>query len=324
MRLLNLIGMGKAIVMHRLGINTPVNVMWRITNQCNSHCSYCGIWKKKQKELTTAQILKIMEEMKGLGTQRIGFVGGEALLRKDFGKILGRARQHGFYTTLVSNGCLVPDNMPVLRKLDCLVISFDGRKKNHDRGRMKGSYENVIRAFGACKNNKIRVLTNTVLNRHNLKDIDFVLDTVKSYGFCATFNLLQGGEYPKNSDYRKALRHLLKRKESGAPIVLSKKAIRFLLRWPDYSKCMTDKGVKGFRCYAGELIYNIDTDGKIAACDIMTHARENPSAAELGLKEAMRLVRKDCKACTCAHVIEYNYMFSLSPSVIRDWARAVF
>ena len=108
--------------------------------------------------------------------------------------------------------------------------------------------------------------------------------------------------------------------------MLSKRAMRYLRKWPDYKRFMTKKKVKGFRCWAGELIYNIDTDGKIAACDIMTHVKQdNPSCVELGLKKAIRKVSKDgCKACTCAHVIEYNYMFSFRPDVIFDWSKLVY
>jgi len=80
----------------------------------------------------------------------------------------------------------------------------------------------------------------------------------------------------------------------------------------------------GFKCWAGQLIFNIDTDGRIAACDIMSHIKnDNPDCVKLGLKAAIKEVSKNgCQACTCAHVIEYNYMFSFYPDVIIDWLKA--
>ena len=328
MKLLNTINTAKSVLLaHLLNKKTPINIMWRITNKCNSRCSYCGIWKKKQKELTTKQIFSLINEMKKCGTQRIGFVGGEAFLRDDFEQIVDYVKSKGIYTTLVSNGCFVPKNMKIVKKLDYLVLSFDGKKENHEKGRIKGSFDKVIKAFNACKKNNVKVLTNTVLNKYNLTDIDYILDSAKKYGFKCTFNLLQGGGdvYPSNEEYRRAINHLIKRKKQGAPIVLSIKAMKFLRKWPDYRKFMAKKEVKGFKCWAGQLIFNIDTDGKIAACDIMTHIlKNNPNCVKLGFEKAYKLVSKnECKACTCSHVIEYNYMFSLSPSVIFDWGKIV-
>ena len=42
-------------------------------------------------------------------------------------------------------------------------------------------------------------------------------------------------------------------------------------------------------------------------------------------QKAFKSIKKHgCKACTCSHVIEYNYMFSLNLSVIIDWGRLIF
>jgi len=324
----NVLKIGKGIVLaHLFNKKTPINIMWRITNKCNSKCSYCGIWKKKQKELTTGQIFSLIDEMVKCGTQRIGFVGGEALLRNDFEQIVDYVKKKGIYVTLVSNGCLVPSNMDIVRKLDYLVLSFDGKKENHEKGRIKGSFDNIIKSFEICKKNNIKILTNTVLNKYNLDDVDYILDTAKKYGFTCTFNLLQGESdcYPSGEEYRRTMAHLIKRKKEGAPIVLSLKVMNFLKNWQDYKKFVTKTKVQGFKCWAGKLIFNIDTDGKIAACDILTHMKKNnPSCVRLGFKNAYGSVKTDgCKACTCAHVIEYNYMFSLKPKVILGWGKLI-
>lgn len=315
--------MAKGLMIGRLfKKRVPINVMWRITNRCNAKCSYCYIRKQKKKELSTEQIFSIIDGLDSLGCARIGFVGGEAFIREDFGRIVDYVKSKGIYLTLVSNGLLVQKNMDIVKKLDCLVLSFDGRKENHEKGRKGGSYHGLMRTFEICRKNRISVLTNTVLNKFNLEDIPFILDTATEFGFDCTFNVLQGGDCPSNSDYREALKTLLKHKKAGAPIVLSEKTIQFLINWPNYAKFRLNKG-KGFTCWAGHLLYNIDTDGKIAACDIMTHIRENPSVLE-GLERAINAVDKGrCKVCTCAHVIEYNHMFSLRPEVISSWLRIV-
>lgn len=325
----NVFEIGKAVLLaHILDKKTPVNVMWRLTNKCNLKCHYCKIWKKKRKELTTEQILSLIDQMAQCRTQRIGFVGGEALLRNDFEEIVDYVKKQGIYVTLVSNGLLISDNIDIIKKLDCLILSFDGRKQNHERGRMKGSYEKLMSAFDACKRNNIKVVTLTVLNKYNLQDIDYVLDTVREFGFRSTFHVLQGNNdcYPTDDEYRNALNYLIRQKKRGAPIVVSTKTLKFLMRWPNFKRFVTKKRIGCLTCRAGQLIFNIDTDGKIAACDIMTHVlNDNPNCVELGFKKALQLVRKnDCKACTCAQMIDYHYMFSLSPSVIFGWMKLIF
>ena len=307
---------------------TPINVMWRITNRCNSQCSYCGIWKRKQKELTTEEIISLIDQMAQCGTQRIGFVGGEAFLREDFEQIVDHVKCKGIYVTLVSNGILVPKNMHIVKKLDYLALSFDGRKTNHERGRSKGSFDGVMKAFNACKKNNIKVLTITVLNKYNLGDIDYVLSVAQQYCLMCNFHVLLGGEdcYPTDDQYRKAFDYLIKKKKEGAPILLSSKAMRFLREWPDYKKFVTKREIKGYKCWAGKLIFNVDSDGTIAGCDILTHiVKNNPSCIKLGFEKAYKSVKTyGCEACTCAPFIEYNYMFSLRPSVILDWGKIIF
>jgi len=219
MRIRKALDMAGTVVHARLfNRKKPINIMWRLTNKCNSKCSYCHIYSRKQKELTTEKVLKIIDQMKELGTQRIGFVGGEVLLRKDFELILDYVQNKGIYTTLVSNGHIVPENINIIKKLDCLVLSFDGRKRNHENGRMKGSYAHLFRAFKSCKNNNIKVLTNTVLSRYNLEDIDYILEIAGKYGFNCTFNVLQGGDcYPSNEDYQRTFDHLIARKKKRSP-----------------------------------------------------------------------------------------------------------
>ncbi|MFW9877257.1 MAG: radical SAM protein [Candidatus Thorarchaeota archaeon] len=329
MKLLNLVNFGKAILFaHLFNKKTPINIMWRITNKCNSKCSYCVIWKKKQKELSTKQILSLIDQMAKCGTQRIGFVGGEAFLRKDFGQIVDYVKSKGIYVTLVSNGCLVPQNIDIVKKLDYLVLSFDGKKENHEKGRQKGLFDKLIKAFEVCKKNKIKFLTITVLNKYNIKDIDYILDTAKKYRFKCNFHVLQGisNYYPKNKEYKKAIDYLIKKKKQGAPIALSLKTLKFLKNWSDYKKFITKNKIKGFKCWAGKLLFNIDTNGRIAGCDIHSYIyKDNPNCIEIGFEKAYKAIKThDCKACTCPPVIDYNYMFSLKPSVIFNWGKIIF
>jgi len=329
MKAKNILGAAKALCLaYTIRKKTPLNVMWRITNRCNSKCKYCVIRDRKMRELPTSGILNLINQMSKAGTQRIGFVGGEALLREDFGQIIEHAKKKGIYVTLVSNGYLIPEKIQLVKNLDCLILSLDGKKINHERDREPGAYEKAIAALESASKEKINVLTNTVLTKYNLKDIQFILETAQRYGFKSTFNLLQGAPemLPSKEGYRKAIREVIESKKKGMPVVLSFKTLHMLEEWGDYAKPLSCTPIKGFKCWAGKLIFNIDTDGSIAPCDIISNIKSNnPNCADIGLKKAIDSMHEpDCKACTCAHVLEYNHIFSLSLPVIHDWAKVVF
>lgn len=329
MNIKNILGMAKAVFLaHFMGKRTPVNVMWRITNKCNSKCKYCMIRDRDQRELSTYEILNLIDQMAECGTLRIGFVGGEALLRKDFGKILDYVKKKNIYITLVSNGYLIPKKIDLIRKLDCLILSFDGKKLNHERDREIGAYEKVMNAIKTVSKEDINLLTNTVLTKYNLDDLDFILETAREYVFKCTFNLLQGAYdmLPENKKYRETIQRLIDAKKKGMPIVLSFKTLNLLKKWKDYKEFISLDPMENFRCWAGKLIFNINTDGSIAPCDILSNLKKNhPNCVKLGLKKAISVMEQPrCKSCTCTHVLEYNHIFSLSFPVIWDWSKVIF
>jgi len=306
----------------------PLNVMWRLTDRCNSECDYCYIRNQSRKELDTDQVLHIVDELHSLGVFRIGLVGGEVFIREDIEKIVDHILKKNILLTIVSNGSFVPEYENIVKKINCLVLSFDGAKKSHERGRQKGSFNKLMTAFDYCRNEQINVLTITVLNRYNLNDLDFIINTVSEYGFKCNFHLLQAGpeHYPANEEYRTSIDRLITRKKAGAPIVCSLKTLKMLRNWDNYSYFVSNEPNGNYKCLAGELVFNIDTDGSMSACDIRSYNEEQkPNVVRHGVKEAIeRVSRNDCHACTCVPVIEYSNLFALSPSTIINWLRLVY
>jgi len=138
--------------------------------------------------------------------------------------------------------------------------------------------------------------------------------------------LIQGAPniMPCSAEYKAAIKSLIKQKLKGKPIVLSVKTLNILENWEDYAQFVSTKPIKGFECWAGRLICNIDTDGRIAPCDILSHTRKDndkPDCVRLGFGRAFAAMKQpECKACTCAHIIEYNNLFSLHLPTIASWA----
>ena len=324
MHLKNKLRSGMAI----LGANlfnrkVPINVMWRITNKCTGRCNYCRIPLRKQKELSTQQIIRVIQQMVRAGTQRIGLVGGEPLCREDIGAIVQFLKKNNMYVTLVSNGVYVKRKLQEIIGIDYLILSLDGDRKTHEKNRPQGSYKIVINAIKAAKK-RIPIMTNTVLNKDNEDAIDFILDLSKKYGFIPHFNVLQGvpSLIPKDN-YHSCIQKLKLRKKQGYAIANSEALLDYYLSWGDFSHYTSSCRSSKFPvCFAGRLFCNIDTDGTLGPCDL--HWNVGLNVQEVGFRKAFLALRPmDCKACTCANLVDYNYIYSINAKVIMEWLRIV-
>ena len=94
----------------------PLSCQWEITCRCNLRCVMCytdcfNRTDKIREELTTDQILRIMDELADAGCLELCLTGGEPLARPDFFDLYEHAIEKGFLITLFSNGTLITDTV---------------------------------------------------------------------------------------------------------------------------------------------------------------------------------------------------------------------
>jgi MoaA/NifB/PqqE/SkfB family radical SAM enzyme len=304
-------------------VKTPLNVMWNITNKCNAQCTYCRQPFRLQRELSTRQVFQIIDQMVAAGTQRIGFVGGEPLCRKDIGAIIGYCKEKNLYVTLVSNGAFVRDRISGLKKLDYLILSLDGDKKTHEKNRPVGSYDEVLKAIKVARK-YVPLMTNTVLSRTSQNSIDFILDLSRKYSFIPHFNVIQGmSSHIPSDNYHACITKLILRKKHGYMIANSFRLLQYYASWDNFKvyRSYQRKFIFPY-CWAGKLFCNIDVSGRIGHCILRSYTGAH--VLKSGFKDAFnRLKEIKCRSCTCANLVEYNYMFSLDIGVILDWIKII-
>lgn len=325
MKLKNLINTGKAVLLANLfGKSTPINVKFKITSRCNSNCTYC-LTEKNRKELTTDEVLDLIDQMAKEGTQRIGFFGGEALLREDLGKIIDFCNEKSLYTTIQTNGYLVPQRIDVIKKLNCLILSFDGPRKAHDANRGKGTYDKVMKAIKISVN-YVPVITHTTITKQNIGHIDYILEIAKKYGISATFCpiFFNNSLLPSNSELKQAIKKLMIMKKNGYPVLVSNQVLKYWLHWKEFSVPYANKKRKEDpECWAGKLYCEIESDGTIAGCDWKSKS-SRVNVQDHGFKEAFQsLGNHKCKACLRPWTLEYNFMYSLNLGVIWNWLKFI-
>jgi uncharacterized radical SAM superfamily Fe-S cluster-containing enzyme len=87
-----------------------VTIVWNLTNRCNLNCLHChqdSSPTSSERELTTSQAFKVIDNMNDAGVAILTFSGGEPLLRKDLYAAVKRATDLGMLCTIASNGTLM-------------------------------------------------------------------------------------------------------------------------------------------------------------------------------------------------------------------------
>jgi hypothetical protein len=76
-------------------------VIWNLVRRCNLACMHCYSISADidfPGELSTAEVLSVMQDLKAFGVPALILSGGEPLLRPDLFEIAAEAKRLGFYT----------------------------------------------------------------------------------------------------------------------------------------------------------------------------------------------------------------------------------
>ncbi|MBM3464452.1 MAG: radical SAM protein, partial [Armatimonadetes bacterium] len=304
-----------------LGVDYPLFVVLSVTSRCQARCHYCQIPERDIAYMKTEQMFSLVDQIAAMGTQRLGIWGGEPLLRKDIGDIVSYAHEKGLYTTLDTNGYLLNKRWDSLKDLDHLIVSLDGDETAHDANREPGSWRKLMKGLEAVPRGTT-LWTITVVTKHNLNSIDWILDKADEMGFMPTFQLLHHNDVmaapgardmlPTDAEYRDVLRRLLAAKKAGRKIGTSAACFEHLLNWEDYSKIAQPGPSKHFNCSAGKFYCNVDSDGTVYPCSLLVGEIPAPNFLEVGFEQAYKSLKPiPCHSCLATCFSEYNLIFSL-------------
>jgi MoaA/NifB/PqqE/SkfB family radical SAM enzyme len=167
--------------------NTPYKLLIQLTNDCNSRCGACHIWKinkedptLRSSELTLSDYKKIFQEF-GNDLFWLALSGGEISLVKDFKAIIDLAIRNCpslRIITFTTNG-LEPEVILdyaqhiKLYNVDLFVnISLDGTQEVHDKIRgVKGNYQSALKTYHALKQLDIMVHYGCTIHNQNSDDL---------------------------------------------------------------------------------------------------------------------------------------------------------
>ncbi len=164
-------------------------VIWNLIRRCNLTCRHCysvSADRDFPDELSTAEVYRVMDDLRAFGVPVLILSGGEPLLRPDLYDIAARAKALGFYVGLSTNGTLIDaEHVARIGRLgfDYVGISLDGRRETHDAFRRKqGAFDQSLGAARACLQAGIKVGLRFTLTEGNAADLPWLLDLVRSEG----------------------------------------------------------------------------------------------------------------------------------------------
>ncbi|MEQ1886572.1 MAG: radical SAM protein [Bryobacteraceae bacterium] len=157
----------------RLGI--PLAAQIDITYRCNERCIHCYLDHEDHGEMTTAEILDVLDQLASAGVFFLTISGGEIFMRRDFFEILDRARALRFCVKLKTNGVMIHEEDAkrlAEAAIDSVQISiYSHRPEVHDRiTKLPGSLKKSVEAARLLRKHGIKVFFANVLMKGNSGD----------------------------------------------------------------------------------------------------------------------------------------------------------
>lgn len=322
------------------GRRFPAHVAIAVTNRCNLKCSYCFARHSADGEdrITTERIFSLVDELHRKGTRLINLTGGEPLLKKDIKAIIDYITiKKGIRCSLSTNALLLEDKIESLKNINSINISLDGNEEQHNRNRGLQNYKRIIRAIEIAIENKIPVSTCTVLNKTNMDCVDSIVGLAKKKGFLAIFQIPYGRLKPEeNKNYEpidfeempKLMQKIIDYKNAGYPVYYSNKTHAYIRDWPCIHSSRTlqkqdipdKKKFKIIPCFAGDTYCLIDSKGDVYPCAVLSGQVKALNFIETGFEAAWNFLPGiRCRACSFCFQTELNLLFSLCPSVWKNF-----
>lgn len=309
-----------------LGGRVPVAVRINLNNRCHSRCEYCSFWHTPSEEMSTDELRRIIADLARLGTQRLTLSGGEPMLRKDLGAIIGAAADAGLSVDLNSTGFLFDRRRADLRRLDLVKFSIDGGPAVHDRIRGRpGSFRELEEAIAVSRELGLRFSFAFTMTRAALPEIPFVLEFARRHQTFVAFQPVMAHNhasadvrrtFPERDEYLRAVDLLIEEKRrDGDAVRNSLGALEHIKPWPHIS---------GLKCWGGDVFLMVEPNGDVVPCDRIDYAEPVPNCRVHGIEWALaRLPEKVCEGCGFCGAVEINMLMGLDPGSLSSIAKVV-
>jgi 12,18-didecarboxysiroheme deacetylase len=161
-------------------------VVWNITKACNLNCVHCYAHATKrafERELSTEEAVKVLDDLAQFGTPVVLFSGGEPLIRPDLVDLADYAVKKGMRAVISTNGTLITKKKAKELKrigLSYVGISLDGMEEVNDRfRRKKGAFKAALDGIKNCQEVGLKVGLRFTISDLNKDEVGPVFDLLE-------------------------------------------------------------------------------------------------------------------------------------------------
>jgi radical SAM protein with 4Fe4S-binding SPASM domain len=176
-----------------LELGIPLRAHLDLTYRCNERCIHCYLDHEDKGELTTAEVLDLLDQMAEAGVFFLSLSGGEIFMRKDLFEIIGHARKLQFSVKLKTNGVMVTrDKAARLAALgieDVQISLYSHKPEVHDEiTKLANSFRRTVAGARLLTGAGIKVTFANVLMTNNRNDHRGVQDLAAAMGIGYTLD----------------------------------------------------------------------------------------------------------------------------------------
>ena len=303
----------KDFSMRTARLRVPLCGSLEITRRCNLGCVHCYIGPHcvakgvNVKEMETAGILRVIDEITDAGCLFLLITGGEPLLHRDFAAIYRYAKMKGLLVTVFTNGTLIDETViKLFTELPPQVVEISIYGASEETSAAvtgkKGLFMNCLHGIERLIANGIRVKLKTVLMTLNTHEFYAMEQLARGYGVKFRFD---AGIFPRLNGDRRPLDFRVSVEDAVEKEFANSERLE---SWREYFERYRSLPVPDtlYVCSAGVTNFHIDTYGGLHPCIMQTDLSYDLSAGSFqkGWKEVIsRIMEKkapgdyQCNGC---------------------------
>jgi len=166
-------------------LSAPAIAFIETTNLCNLKCKHCYAWsgKKREGELSKAQIIDLIDEFAEMGVLQVFLTGGELFAHPNAVELINYAMTKPFSTQVFTNGLLISEEkIAALTPGVSFFISFDTANPTRTiRGKM--DFPMLRQCFEWFEKYGHAYRTAISVHRYNLDDVEEIFEWCARMGF---------------------------------------------------------------------------------------------------------------------------------------------
>ncbi|WP_341226040.1 polysaccharide pyruvyl transferase family protein [uncultured Arcticibacterium sp.] len=301
----------------------PVNINFPITDNCNSKCVMCDVWKEKSdKDISPIQIRTIFDNKLFKKVKHIGLSGGEPTLRKDLVEIVDilletlpklktiSITSHGYHNEIWNSIIGKLKSLTNQHSVELKInVSIDGDKTLHNINRgTKSAFKKATKTIETLKQNGIQAQIQHTVTPVNFNGLNSSLKSIK--GLSNDFVLRRSVEVARldNKNTIKELGAYDRLNSVFSDFILNSKLLSLTanparrLFYKDLAKRLSRGSSRKAPCYYQNEGLVVTATGELYHCSISENSIGNAlseDAHKLYFSEKSKSIRQSLLQNTC-------------------------